>query len=461
MRIGLFKKKLAILIYFYANSQSPTALPPLTADASCAINAITGYASRGGWEFDNGNGAICSPEYIAYIFKHLPMYDGIHFIISLHGSMSSGGKGSYVPLLYTEDGNCIPAGFFAWDSRSQNAKDVTHARIRNWGIPGVSACKGGAMSNCITQYPTAYQRENSCLSSTKREQAPCSTPNQLQEFLSTFLTDITQRFIPMARTVANRILNNRANGMNNAISYYKELQTNVFSNNSLSSYSVGTLGHYHALINNLLTTEPFPASDTSDTVFDKSANSFSKHAIYLMFAANKFARANILNDDNANLLIGLTVILHRFKVLQERISSENWQQNPNIADVYELIAILNVLLPGYNDGQGNFLPQLSNWNNANNAGNALENLNPAQLDLIASANSLIDNTIPHEIADLHSIKLCRTNYLISTVGNCFTNDFSLINFENNNVANTDVQLFNWVAYPALSSETYKKITKKF
>lgn len=409
-----------LLLCSFSQAQQP--LPSLQ-DPDGAVNNISGYKNYNWYEFSSWNGAICSPEYIAYIFKHLPIYDGQHDIVRLKGGTPDGSSWfSYIVLVYTNNGSCIPGGFFAMANGYYPAKDLTHARIRGcqqWGLP----------SWCGSNYTTPIACTNGSSWTT-----PYSSQNQLQQFLSQHLSSLTQGLIPLARTVAADLIQHNAGGYGKAISFFQNYQTSAFNIDNHPSYSVGDLGHYHALVNDLLTAVPFPASDTSDVMFNKSSTSFSKHPIYLLFAANKYSREYIpANRSYANTLLGITVLLHRFKVLQDRVNSENWKQNPNVADVYELLAITKALLPNY----GNTLPNLAQWNNANNAGNALENLTAAQLNLISDAVNEIEDNMPNEIHDLHSIKLCPDG---ST--NC-TYDLQqpLINFVQNGV---DIQIFNWV-----------------
>lgn len=441
---------IVVALIYCATIHAQTTLPSLQ-DPDGAVNNVSGYKNYNWYEFNNWNGSILSPEYVAYIFKHLPIYDGQHDIVRLIGGTPSGSSYfSYVALLYTNNGSCIPGGFFTMPNGYYPAKDLIHSRIRGcqqWGLP----------SWCGSNYATPISCTNGSSWTT-----PYSSQNQLQQFLSQHLSSLTQGLIPLARTVAADLIQHNAGGYGNAISFYQNYQTAAFNLNTLPSYSVGDLGLYHNLINQLFTSVPFPASDTSDVMFGKSSTSFSNHAIYLLFAANKYSREYIpANRSYANTLLGIAVLLHRFNVLQERVSSENWQQNPNIADLYELIAIMNAILPGFNDGQGNTLPQLSQWNNAANAGNALENLSSEQLALIGTASSNIKDAMPTEIKDLHEINLCPDGSLYNSYSNnCFYKKLPLINFTTNGKLNTDIQLFNWSAYPSLTSANTQKITAK-
>lgn len=368
-------------------------------NATLNIPGSGSYRNEGWYEYDNWNGAIHSSEYVAYNFKFLPIAD-YNPIIRLKGGHPRGFTGqfgfSYVLACYTQDGNCIGDCYFAWPGSWRDPKDLQSARLRGCKVFG--ACGGPA---CVSQAWMSNQKD-------------------VQAFLTNQLNLIVLRLVGKGAGDNNLFYPTYAN-VSNAIksagdprTCYDQLWNKMAGDNRITSYSVGTLGHYVARMHALLTgAEPFPMSDTSDVMFFPKDSSqgfrcFSRHPLYLYFSANQYARNLALSDYDQRNLLTLILLMHRFRLVYDEINKQLAQQAPDIASIYEYIALVRILNP---NAQG--VPSVATWVDNDSAMDGFENLSVDQLGALVDAASAINDKIPDEIAGLISINLFTVGQLFN------------------------------------------------
>lgn len=410
-------------------------------------------------EFDNGNGAICSPEYIAYNLKHLDIADGQTNIVRLKGGTPYNQEPfSYVVASYSNDGQNIRGGYLCNISRNADPKNLSIARVvaclQNYQngnpntpiLPLIKCGRGEGFKAYSKNAPeTWFTNAGTSFPFWGFWNTVQFTQPQINKFLSEHLSTLAQMYMPLTREIGRLLAINQgpmgSTGLSGSTNY-NTIQKTAFTTPTPTGFSVGYLGHYNFFINNLLANPNtleglFPTSDTSDVMFGKPSSSFSNHALYLMFAANMYSKNQIERDQTSRTFIALTVLLHRYLVLKDIVNTENWKQNSDAMDVYELLAIIKALLPNFTF-KGTPLPDLSQWNSAQNAGNALEALSDAQTSAISHADNVVDNNVPTEIKDLHAIQLDGNNNIYPYEGT------PLINFKQNG---NDMRLFDWKYNP--------------
>lgn len=374
-----------LVVISIASLNAAISLPALQ-DPDGAVNNISGYKNYNWYEYDGWNGAIHSPEYVAYNYKYLPIANNASIVRLKGGTPDGSGWFSYVILNYTSNGNCIHGGYFTWPNGYYgNSKDITSPRIRGctgWGLP----------SWCGADYATDIAN---CSSST-----PMSIQSDLASFLTSHLTALAYSLIDTTRFCSTQIAVGIRNSRN-LRNYYNQLWQTMANDNRVTSYSVGTLGHYYALVNELLTRDPHPMSDTSDVMFfsgdTEAASYFARHPLYLYFSANVYARNLARGNANNQNLLALALLMHRFRSVWNTINVQTWKQNPDLAKAYEVIALVRILNPNAAN-----VPSLASWVDASSAANAFESLSPDQFGAIANAANNINNAIPDEIGALES-----------------------------------------------------------
>lgn len=390
----------ALLIIFFPISASDTPATGTTLPIQENLRPSKHWGYSYGW--DNWNPAINSPEYIGLLAKQIIFRNFDILALAQIGN-------TYRVLAYDQNlpSIGIQHSFVMQPTSSSSPQDLIKNR----------------MFSC-----------DQCLSLSNTQQDILLT-----DLLAQNLNKLAIELIPTIRLRAIMLSYNNPNF--DGIKYYNESKANAFATDKILSYSIGNLGHYHTLVTDLLTKESFPTSDTTATMLGINPSVLYDHPLYLYFAANKWARNRFLQDPDQVSAITFAVLFHRFKVLKDKVNSENWKQNPDIADVYELLAIISSLIPGYSEAlnSGHIkLPDLTLWQDAHSSANQLENLNSDLLQVISDANNYIENNMPDEINKLHAAGICPDG----TTSCANYKKIPLLNFKQN-WDGRDVQVFNW------------------